>query len=109
MVVLRKIDGEVIITDGKKDTLVSADELAERFGVSTRTIWRYKVDGMPFTKYGWLVMFRVDECIEWVKSKNKLIPAMDKVYAYLLERKETKKKQTRTKNIQEKEQADVDD
>lgn len=106
MVILRKLDGEVIITDGKKDTLVSAAELAERFGVSTRTIWRYKVDGMPFTKFGWLVMFSLEECIEWVKSRNKLIPAQDEVYAYLLNRKEEKKKQTRRKNLQEKEQAE---
>lgn len=106
MVVLHKVDGEVIITDGKKDTLVSATELAERFGVSVRTIWRYRVDGMPFTKYGWLIMFSVEECIEWVKSKNKMIPALDEVYAYLLERKETKKRQTRKKNIQEKESAE---
>ena len=106
MTVLRKLDGEVIITDGKKDTLVSAVELAERFGVSVRTIWRYKNDGMPFTKFGWLVMFSLDECIAWVKSTNKMIPAQDEVYAYLLKRKETKKKQTRKKNMQEKEQAE---
>lgn len=104
MAVLRKVDGEIIITDKDKDVLLTADELAERFDVAVRTIWRYRDAGMPFTKFGRFVMFSVDECRAWINSTGKMIPSESEEYAFIKQRIEQKKAITRAKTQQRKEQ-----
>ena len=87
MALLRKIDGEFIITNEQDDILVDASELAERFGISVRTVWRYKNDdGMPYIRFGLNVMFQTDECYEWCKQNGKGLPIFSDEQAYLKKR-----------------------
>lgn len=102
MAVLRKVDGETIITE-KGDTLVTVDELAEQFGLSSRSIWNFKnKEGMPYIRFGQRVMFNKDECFEWAEKQGKPLPSKDKVYAYLLEERLKKTRETQAKNKEEK-------
>lgn len=98
MAVLKKVDGKIIITEGKDDVLVTAQELAVVFGVGIRSIWRYKNKGMPYTQFAWRVIFSVDKCLTWAKENNIGIPTQDKVYAHLSQERIQKTRETKARN-----------
>lgn len=51
--------------------LYSQDDVAERLGISTRTLERYRVagDGPRFVKMGRLVRYRADDLDAWLAGR----------------------------------------
>ena len=50
--------------------LLTTKELAEFLNVTVQTIWRYRVDGMPYIKLGRVCRYELDEVMKWLKDKQ---------------------------------------
>ena len=50
-------------------TWVKEKDLASRFGVSTKTIRRWSMRGMPHVRLGHVVLFSLEDCDQWLQSR----------------------------------------
>lgn len=48
------------------------NELAEHFGVSVSTIFRWEKKGLPYHKIGGVKRYNVEECDTWFIQQNKV-------------------------------------
>ena len=52
--------------------LISTKELAEQIGVTEKTIYRYRKDGMPFKQISVRVIrYDLDEVMKWFEERGK--------------------------------------
>jgi excisionase family DNA binding protein len=53
------------------DNLKTTEEIAEILKVSTQTIWRWRVKGMPYIKINSRTFrYNLDDIMEWLKAGN---------------------------------------
>ena len=52
------------------EKLLTTKQLSERFGVTGKTIYNWRQEGMPFKKYGKLVRFDLKEVEVWLEKRN---------------------------------------
>ena len=52
---------------------IAAKQLSEIVGVTSMTLWNWRLKGLPFHKYDTGVYYILDEVLEWMKTQPKLI------------------------------------
>lgn len=50
--------------------LYTTQEIAKMLSVSEKTIYNFRLEGMPYKTLGRSVRFDADEVIEWVDNQN---------------------------------------
>ena len=66
--------GKVKISKGgiKLNNLITTKELAKLLGLSTETIYRYRVEGMPCKRFSARVIrYDLDEVMKWFEERGK--------------------------------------
>lgn len=58
-----------------RDTLMSAQDIAEKLGVSLRTVYRWKADGdlPPALRVGRHLRYRPDDIDEWLERHREAV------------------------------------